>query len=282
MQEIDQLFDVQKLLLNDRKLSQISYLEMMENLQILHLQRNYISSLEGLSYCRNLTVLNLNCNKIKKIENINQLTNLSFLDLSMNELEHIDFAQIPCKKLIVASFYNNPCNLEEIQLIEYLVSALENLVNIERLDGRNVNIRDTLLFNKDIKTFKSREAVTVLKYYERLLLDTSVLAESLTPNKSNLDETLASSAQSEEAFLDETEKVKEIIKNRSVQRLNEYIAGYEERHSDFKKMLCKINVKHRTREDFMKKQVKEVTERLDKVTLEEMKKLAVVQEEVEE
>ena len=78
------------LLLSKNRLTKISNLQNLVNLNVLDLSMNSISEIEGLESCQNLGLLNLESNLITKVPELGFLTSLIELNLKKNKV----FAQL--------------------------------------------------------------------------------------------------------------------------------------------------------------------------------------------
>ncbi|MBD5145360.1 MAG: tetratricopeptide repeat protein [Ruminococcus sp.] len=105
-------------------ISNLTFLERLNNLSIIEIEYNEISDISSLSGMTNLTILILNNNKISDISALENLTNLTDLWLEYNQINDI-------------SALENLTNLTDLWL-EYNqindISALENLTNLKRLE----------------------------------------------------------------------------------------------------------------------------------------------------
>jgi len=87
-EEINQLFNLQCLNLNNNKIRKIVNINNLVNLQRLELRSNKIEKMENLNYNKNLVLITLSCNLITEIkeEDISLMENLEELGLFGNYL----------------------------------------------------------------------------------------------------------------------------------------------------------------------------------------------------
>jgi len=80
---------LEKLVLVDTKISDISSLKELKGLTDLNLLENQISDISSLKELKGLTDLNLMYNKISDISSLKELKNLKILDLRLNKITHM-------------------------------------------------------------------------------------------------------------------------------------------------------------------------------------------------
>ncbi len=83
---IEGLLQINRLLISENNLSEISSLRCFLQLEFLDLSNNNITSIASLSVLKNLKTLYLNNNNIRNLESLHQLSQLSILNLSGNRL----------------------------------------------------------------------------------------------------------------------------------------------------------------------------------------------------
>ncbi len=126
------LTNLNKLLLRDNQISDISALSSLTNLKDLDLNDNQISDISALSSLTNLNKLSLWYNQISDISVLSSLTNLNKLLLWHNQISNI-------------SSLSSLTKLEELDLSGNQISdisALSSLTNLKKLDLRQNEIRD--------------------------------------------------------------------------------------------------------------------------------------------
>ena len=126
------MINLNELDLDGNEISDISVLSALTDLTILDLHDNEISDISALKDLVNLTDLDLDDNQISNISALNALTNLTVLDLDGNQISNV----FPLKGLI---------NLTELDLHDNRISdisALKNLVNLTVLDLSENHISD--------------------------------------------------------------------------------------------------------------------------------------------
>ena len=117
-------------------ISNLTFLERLNNLSIIEIEYNEISDISSLSGMTNLTILILNNNKISDISALENLTNLTDLWLECNQINDI-------------SALENLTNLKRLELdCEQIsnISPLKNLTNLELL-----NLNSKLISEKSEK-----------------------------------------------------------------------------------------------------------------------------------
>lgn len=115
------------------RLSDISLLRQMASLRKLNLRDNHIDDLSPLSDLRRLTELDIRENKFETIEPLAVLNRLQELNLRENRIKSLE----PIKYLSRLTYLNIHSNTE----IESL-DPIENLVNLETLIVRNIEVED--------------------------------------------------------------------------------------------------------------------------------------------
>ena len=90
---IERLMDntnIERLYLDNNRITEIEGLDNFHNLQVLDLGNNQISEIKGLERLTNLRILYLGWNNISKIEGLDNLKQLEILDLNDNRIEKIE------------------------------------------------------------------------------------------------------------------------------------------------------------------------------------------------
>ncbi len=106
---------------NLTKISNIKSLNLLKDLEHLHLHRNNLETLDGIQILKKLRSLDVSHNKLEKIENLEGLELLEELNLSNNKIQKIK--GIECLK-----------NLKKLLLSQNFISKIENLSNLNNLE----------------------------------------------------------------------------------------------------------------------------------------------------
>eukprot|EP01080_Neovahlkampfia_damariscottae_P001608 gene1608-12733_t len=156
----------------------INCLNNLKSLEKLNLSNNKIQKINLLKLKESLKNLNLSSNKFKSLHNGNDLSDfkcLTELNLSKNDLQpNLIF---PTSLLVVTLYLNN--NLKEIKNLSNLVNlrylnlSLNQKLNIEKLEIKNLKEIETLILGyqlKDISSYFLKD-LSNLKYLKTLFLN---------------------------------------------------------------------------------------------------------------
>jgi leucine-rich repeat-containing protein 49 len=103
--EIAELPELLKVLLLGRnRITRITGLEALGNLEVLDLSGNFIEEIEGLEKLQNLKVLNLESNKIRTVPDIGYLTSLVELNLKKNQIQDVAAISLNYLKRLVLGY----------------------------------------------------------------------------------------------------------------------------------------------------------------------------------
>ncbi|UCD01265.1 MAG: leucine-rich repeat protein [Promethearchaeota archaeon] len=133
------------------RLSEITELNSLKDLEHLQLTRNNLHSIDGIQILEKLRTLDLSHNKLIKIENLESSINLEELNLANNEIQRINGLD-SLKKLKKLSLNNNLIedidNLSHLTNLEELNLSHNAISEIKHLDNLNQLLRLNLSFNQ--------------------------------------------------------------------------------------------------------------------------------------
>ncbi|XP_067650216.1 leucine-rich repeat-containing protein 46-like [Haliotis asinina] len=128
------LSEITHVRLDRENISHIDSLELLsDKVTNVYLQQNKITRISNLDCLKNLQFLTLAGNLIQEVENLSKLTKLLFLDLSDNRIAQFDIDEFP-QSLILLNLSGNPCT----QMPDYRGCIIQDLHNLQQLD--NVDI----------------------------------------------------------------------------------------------------------------------------------------------
>lgn len=135
---------------NGTRLSDISLLGQMTSLRKLELRDNHIEDLSPISNLRKLRELDIRENKFNTIEPLATLTQLEELNIRDNEVESLE----PLRYLTRLTYLNIHSNTE-LDALE----PISDLINLETLIMRNVEIKDNGEFLKQLTNLQRFNAI---------------------------------------------------------------------------------------------------------------------------
>ncbi len=136
IKNLDKLTYLEKLFLQNNKISEIKDLNLLINLKVLYLSGNKISEIKGLDNLVNLEHLYLNDNEIYKIEGLANCKNLKSLNLEGNHMNKIQNLDINIKLETLFLGNNKISEISGLKnLIELKYLGLENNQNISKIEG---------------------------------------------------------------------------------------------------------------------------------------------------
>ncbi len=118
-------------------IDEITGLEKLKDLEILHLDWNQITEIKGLENLVSLKELNLHCNEIEEIKGLSRLSKLERLSLYNNQIKEIKGLE-NLNKLRILRLKGNP--IEEIKGLEHLTNLKVLQLNTNLLSGYEKNL----------------------------------------------------------------------------------------------------------------------------------------------
>jgi len=144
----NRLTHLEKLILNNNKISEISDISHLKRLKYLDLSHNELIKIKNLQGLNKLEILNLSNNKIEKIENLDYLTHLKTLNLSSNKiinitnldkLTHLKKLNLSFNKIKKLTGLNNLIQLNILLLNNNKIKKIEGLDNLRELKELYLN-----------------------------------------------------------------------------------------------------------------------------------------------
>ncbi|XP_046573277.1 leucine-rich repeat-containing protein 46-like [Haliotis rubra] len=128
------LCEITHVRLDRENISHIDSLELLsDKVTNVYLQQNRITCISNLDCLKNLQFLTLAGNLLQKVENLSKLSKLLFLDLSDNRIAQFDIDEFP-QSLILLNLSGNPCT----QMPDYRGCIIQDLHNLQQLDNVDV------------------------------------------------------------------------------------------------------------------------------------------------
>ncbi|XP_046583080.1 leucine-rich repeat-containing protein 46-like [Haliotis rubra] len=125
------LCEITHVRLDRENISHIDSLELLsDKVTNVYLQQNRITRISNLDCLKNLQFLTLAGNLLQKVENLSKLSKLLFLDLSDNRIAQFDIDEFP-QSLILLNLSGNPCT----QMPDYRGCIIQDLHNLQQLDN---------------------------------------------------------------------------------------------------------------------------------------------------
>jgi len=143
LEGFDEIPDIEALILDNNRLSEIDMAQNLNNLKFLSFKNNNIRDIKSLKGLRNLIELDLTGNEITNISGLENLPNLQLLRLGNNKIVQINNLE-------------HLHNLEVLILDHNLITEIENLESLTNLSFLNLN-------DNDIKEVKNLDGLQNLR-----------------------------------------------------------------------------------------------------------------------
>lgn len=101
LSEITKLINLQELIVNDNQIKDLTGLNGVKTLKKLDVSNNFISDITPLTSLKSLVELDVNNNRVKSVSKLSELPELKVLDISRNNINDIDSLKSKNYKLLL-------------------------------------------------------------------------------------------------------------------------------------------------------------------------------------